>query len=463
MVRTIALPRSRVRVGSGRRPLPLQAIVVPLIVLSMLPLPLITIRSAGFGFGTMAAPLILFLGLALAHRRRLAVDIPYVGLYALLLTVGVISVVNSWLFWDPNVGTSMELGFGHRWIGYQVTALFFLATPFLAFAAGIVYAQLERLTSLYVGVLTSVTVTTCIGLWSWWHNPVNPIDVYLKGARPNINPDATLFLIALSAALLVWQRHRWQLWVPALLLLTVGLVAAFLSYALNAWLGGLGAITVLIWSRWRGRGLLAWFAGLGLVALAVQETIGTIVSQRLGGNDVDRIGLWHSALIIWSKSPIVGVGAGNLVSYMERFSVFSIALVLQGYQQAHNIFLEVLAELGLLGLALFLTFIGVVIWRLTRRTAGQSLAARHFQAAGLAMLVGSALMAVVGSGLVPTIASAGWEGIPPVVVCWFFAGAGVAMASKSPSPLRGGPVGPRERRFSARRAFETFGLGRGSQ
>src|SRR5437588_9802986 len=27
--------------------------------------------------------------------------------------------------------------------------------------------------------------------------------------------------------------------------------------------------------------------------------------------------------------------------------------------------------------------------------------------------------------------------------------------------LRGGPVGPRERRFSARRAFETFGLGWG--
>jgi hypothetical protein len=28
-----------------------------------------------------------------------------------------------------------------------------------------------------------------------------------------------------------------------------------------------------------------------------------------------------------------------------------------------------------------------------------------------------------------------------------------------PPPLAGGPVGPRERRFSARRAFETFGAG----
>src|SRR2546426_2833644 len=433
IVATPAAWRRPASPSNGRlgRPIPLQAIVVPLLVLSMLPLPLVTIRSAGFGFGTLAAPLFLAIGLALARRRRLTVEIPYLWLFVALMTVAAISVVNSWLFWDPNVGTSMERGSGHRWIGYQVTALYFLATPFLAFAAGAVYAQLERISSLSLGVLISVTATTVIGLWTWWHNPVNPIDVYLKGARPNINPDATLFLIALSAGVVVWQRRRWRLWAPALALLVMGLVAAFLSYALNAWIGALGAMTVLIWSRWRGRGLVAWFAGLGLVALAVQETLGTIVAQRLGGNDIDRIGLWHSALIVWSKSPIIGVGAGNLVGYMERFSVFSIALVLQGYQQAHNIFLEVLAELGVVGLALFLTFMALVIWRLRRHVPGRSLAAQHFQAAGLAMVVGSALMAVVGSGLVPTIASAGWEGIPPVVVCWFFAGAGLAMTLRT--------------------------------
>jgi len=321
----------------------------------------------------------------------------------------------------------MERGFGHRWIGYQVTALYFLATPFLAFAAGVVFAQLERTVALYIGVLLSVTTTTLIGIWSWWHNPVNPIDVYLHGARPNINPDATVFLIALSAAVVVWQHQHWKLWVPAALLLLMGLVAAFLSYALNAWLGALGAVTVLIWSRWSWRGLLTFAGALGVGAVAAQEILGTIVAQRLGSNDLDRVGLWHSALIVWSKSPIIGVGAGNLVGYMERFSVFGISLVLQGYQQAHNIFLELLAELGVIGLALFLTFIGAVVWRLTRPMPSRGPAAHHMRAAGLAMIVGSSLMGLVGSGIVPTIASAGWEGIPPVVVCWFFAGAGVAM------------------------------------
>ena len=149
--------------------------------------------------------------MALARRRLGTVEFPYVWLFVALMTVAAVSVVNSWLFWDPNVGTSMERGSGHRWIGYQVTALYFLATPFLAFAAGAVYAQLERISSLYLGVVISVTATTVVGLWTWWHNPVNPIDVYLKGARPNINPDATLFLIALSSSVLVWQHRRWRL------------------------------------------------------------------------------------------------------------------------------------------------------------------------------------------------------------------------------------------------------------
>src|SRR2546426_4641556 len=145
---TMAAP-SKVRISAltpGRlgRPIPFQAIVVPLLVLSMLPLPLVTIRSAGFGFGTLAAPLFLALGVMLARRRLGTVEIPLIWLFLALMTAGVISVVNSWLFWDPNVGTSMELGFGHRWIGYQVTALYFLATPFLAFGAGAVDAQLGR-------------------------------------------------------------------------------------------------------------------------------------------------------------------------------------------------------------------------------------------------------------------------------------------------------------------------------
>src|SRR2546423_229868 len=369
------------RPGAGfYRPVPLQAIVVPLIVLSMLPLPLITIRSAGFGFATMAAPTILAMGVMLAHRRRQALRISNLWLFSLLLAAAAVSVINSWVFWDPNVGTSIDRGFGHRWIGYQITALYFLATPFLAFAAGMVYAQLERLTSLYVGVLLSVTATTLVGLWSWWHNPVNPIDVYVHGIRPNINPDATVFLIALSTGILVWQRQRPRLWMPALVLLLLGLLAAFLSYALNAWLGALGAISVLVWSRWHGRGLLTWGIGLALSALALQSTIGTIVSQRLAGNDLDRIGLWQSALIVWSKSPVIGVGAGNLTSYMERFSLFGIGLVLQGYQQAHNIFLELLAEIGVIGLLLFLAFVAAVVVGLARRLPGQPDAVRHFRA-----------------------------------------------------------------------------------
>src|SRR5256886_17171656 len=134
-------------------PIPIQAVGDPLVVLSMLPLPRVTIRSAGFGVGTLAAPLFLMIGLALARQRRQPIEIPYLWLFVALMIAAVISVINSWLFWDPNVGTSMERGFGHRWIGYQVTALYFVATPFLAVAAGVGYAQPGRLARRYLGGL----------------------------------------------------------------------------------------------------------------------------------------------------------------------------------------------------------------------------------------------------------------------------------------------------------------------
>src|SRR3989442_7823938 len=73
--------------GRLRRPIPLQAIVVPLLVLSMLPLPLVTIRSAGFGFGTLAAPLFFAIGLTLALRRLCGVADSYI-----LLLVGLVTV-----------------------------------------------------------------------------------------------------------------------------------------------------------------------------------------------------------------------------------------------------------------------------------------------------------------------------------------------------------------------------------
>src|SRR3989442_11437318 len=97
IVATPAAWRRPASPSTGRlgRPIPLQAIVVPLLVLAMLPLPLVTIRSAGFGFGTLAAPLFLALGVMLARRRLGTVEIPLIWLFLALMTAGVILVVNS--------------------------------------------------------------------------------------------------------------------------------------------------------------------------------------------------------------------------------------------------------------------------------------------------------------------------------------------------------------------------------
>ena len=412
----------------------LQGLVVPLMVAALLPLPLITIRSAGFGPATFAAPVILAAGILIARRRQVPVRILYRWWAVALVTVAAVSVLNSWLFWDPNVGVRQDRGFGHRWLGYQVTAIFFLAIPFLALMAGMVFGQLERLKALYYGVLASLTGTALLGLWGWWHNPVNPLDIYPTGQRPNINPDATAFLIVLATALLIWTRSaRWRL--LAIVLLAIGLVAAYLSYYLDVWLAALGAVAVLVGGRWGWRGVLAWLGGLAAVALAVLPVLNTIVTQRLLGNDSDRILLWQSALTIWSKSPVMGVGAGNLASYMESYSRFSITYVLQGYQAAHNIFLELLAEIGVVGLVVFLGFFISVLVKLLRRVDEMDRFHRQFRSAAAGMLVASAIMASVGSGLVPTIATEGWSAVAPVLLTWFFAGCALTLSLGKPGTV----------------------------
>jgi O-antigen ligase len=297
--------------------------------------------------------------------------------------------------------------------------------------AGTVFGQLERLKVLYAAVLASLTGTALLGLWEWWHKPVNTLDVYPSGVRPNINPDATVFLIVLAAALLVWTRSG-RMRALAVLLLSLGLAAAYLSYFLNVWLGVIAALAVVLGARWGWRGALAWFAGVGVFGLAVLPILATILSQRLLGSDADRILLWQSALTVWSKSPLIGVGPGDLASYMETYSKFSITLVLQGYQEAHNIFLELLAEIGIVGLLVFLGFVIVVLIRLTHRLPGAEHFDRQFRSAAAALVVAGAVMASVGSGLVPTIATEGWTAVAPVVLTWFFAGCGVALSLGTP-------------------------------
>lgn len=78
-----------------------------------------------------------------------------------------------------------------------------------------------------------------------------------------------------------------------------------------------------------------------------------------------RYGLWRAAVRMWVDNPIFGVGIGQ---YTQQLPFYGKDL-LPSYRLglgAHNMYIQVLAETGIIGLILFITFLGKALYALWR-------------------------------------------------------------------------------------------------
>jgi O-antigen ligase len=179
------------------------------------------------------------------------------------------------------------------------------------------------------------------------------------------------------------------------LLVATGLLGAALlaSWSRGAWLGaGAGVLAMLAALPRR-----AWL-GLGLVALLLICTLGldvvgllpASVSARLtdftqyarfedvrgvGINDanyavVERLAHWQAALEMWRANFWNGVGFGDYEPAYSDYRLLNWPIALG---HAHNYYLNVAAETGVMGLLAYLLLWGAVFWqtwRATRRATG---------------------------------------------------------------------------------------------
>ncbi|MBV9524692.1 MAG: O-antigen ligase family protein, partial [Candidatus Dormibacteraeota bacterium] len=386
---------------------------IALVVASMLPLPTVTLLgTAQFPFASFAVVALLVSAWWVARVRGLTPSAPCVMPYLVLIGVAAVSLAASWLFWDARVPTGAERGYGHRSIVYQLTGLYLLAFPLVAFAAGAFSSRLIRVDRLLAWVCVALTGLTVYALSGWIQHPGNPIDLFNTGDRVKFDYQWAAFLAVASSALLLNARSR-RLRIIAVALLALAAFTVSVEYVLSAWLGVAIGIAFVVWLRFGWRGVVLMAAAITAAALVVEPTVSAIVSQRASSTDVDRLKIWQSALIVWSKSPLIGVGPANLASYMETYSLFPLGLVLQGYQQAHNIFLEILAEEGVAGIALLVAFVWLILRSLVRWHPESTPDAVARAGAG-GVLITAAVIASLGGGFIPTIASAGYNALPYV-------------------------------------------------
>ena len=131
-----------------------------------------------------------------------------------------------------------------------------------------------------------------------------------------------------------------------------------------------------------------------------------------GGGRIDQ---WNIALDAWRDQPVRGNGAGTYqVALYERRT--GTGMVTDG----HSLYLETLAEFGVVGLALLLVALGSIVLAYLRLARGRH-RARY-----------AALFAATIAWLVP--AGIDWHWEMPVTTLWVFAAGGLAVANARPRP-----------------------------
>lgn len=311
----------------------------------------------------------------------------------------------------------------------------------------------RSLYAILASLFVAGTVEAAYGVYQWkigveplaaWEDPetLDPLTrVYSTLMNPNLLAGylMPIFPLALTAA------ARWRMPYRVLPLIALPVVPAciFFTYCRSAYIaivfviaifGGMGA--------WLGRDRLrnsrrltgglvaAVIAALALVAAriatspALQTRIESIFTLRGHSSNSFRVNVWTGVFHMVHDNWLFGVGVGN-TAFRKVYSLY----MLSGFEAlgAYNIWLEVLSEMGILGLAVFTWLLVAYVARnLLTYVQGQG-ESRWWAVAVIAALVGMGVM-----GMVDTVYYR-----PAVQIqFWFLLAMTVAISPKPPDPVK---------------------------
>jgi O-antigen ligase len=205
----------------------------------------------------------------------------------------------------------------------------------------------------------------------------------ISGLAGTANELASLLVSALllAAGLLLALRQAPLLRLLCAAAVVVCLLGLFLTLS-RAGLVALGAalVAALFVAGRRRLGVALLVAAIGLATLgyfsfAASEQARERVTTIGGGTG--RLDIWTVGLRMVEDEPLRGVGVGNFrtasIHYLlQPGAILRDEFIVDRPQVAHNVYLHVVAELGVVGLALFLVLVGAGVlaaWRAAREFA----------------------------------------------------------------------------------------------
>ncbi|MEE2664391.1 MAG: O-antigen ligase family protein [Myxococcota bacterium] len=269
-----------------------------------------------------------------------------------------------------------------------IALLFFLALQ----VAVVSRASLLRLSFVLLAVIGSLGIN---GIYQAYSGaaPISGQSLYgerIRGGLPHPNDLAMIPILLPLAALAVTEASRRWLSAGGGLAIALGVATVGLSRSRNALLGLAVVVAVSLFASrsrraWLALTALAVLAG-GLVAVVdPQSAVYRLLDPALVRGD-GRIGLWLSALEIFREAPLLGSGPFLFdrlyPSFVERVELPGGYHAERGYiPWVHSLYLEALAERGLLGLGSFLVLVALALrrvgsaWRDALTAASRNLAA----------------------------------------------------------------------------------------
>lgn len=196
--------------------------------------------------------------------------------------------------------------------------------------------------------------------------------------QPNPYAGYLNMIFPLCAALAALPLPRWaRIWSGIAGLLIFGALIA--SESRGALLGTALALAVIVVVRWPGTRqafgiailaslIFALVANFGLVSLGPLEKV--LDAVGVGGvsfdhvtdanfSAVERAAHWLAGVRMFAAHPILGVGIGN---YAAAYPAYHPRSWYAPLAHAHNYYINVAAEAGVLGLATYLLLVGSALW-----------------------------------------------------------------------------------------------------
>ncbi len=225
--------------------------------------------------------------------------------------------------------------------------------------------------------------TTKFTLLTQWGRHIQTLLPTLPGHRlhPNVVGGMLAMLLPFcgAATWLARQRKSGLLMAGGLGIIFISLFSLLLSASRGAWIAFVAAVALaLLWGglaqvshnqprrrRWLFLGLI----GLGILAGAIIFAVRPVIINRLvaalpgvaGGQS--RLDLYRNSLILVQEYPFIGAGLGG---FMMLYSTYSFLIHVGYIIHAHNLFLNVAIEQGLIALFMLFwmwTWFGKSLWQ----------------------------------------------------------------------------------------------------